>query len=103
VVLDDPARAEAQADRVLAGRARDVGAAELLAQYPSLDAMLADGRFAAEADALRLFRRLATLDRTAPLPPLPDRAPSWEPGEAYAGELGLAGLARNLEEAATWT
>jgi DNA polymerase-1 len=86
--------------------ARGIGekkAAELLAQYPSLDAMLADGRFAAEADALRLFRRLATLDRTAPLPPLPDRAPSWEAGAAYAGELGLAGLARNLEEAATWT
>ena len=30
--------------------------------------MLEEGRFAAEADALRLYRRLATLDATAPLP-----------------------------------
>ena len=40
--------------------ARGIGpkkAADLLAQYGSLDAMLAEGRFAAEADALRLYRR----------------------------------------------
>ena len=35
--------------------------------------MLAAGRFAAEADELRAFRRIATLDPTAPLPDLPDR------------------------------
>lgn len=86
--------------------ARGIGekrAAELLAQYETLDAMLDDGRFAAEADALRLYRRLATLDRTAPLPPLPDSVPDWHAGAARARELGLGGVARNLEEAATWT
>jgi DNA polymerase-1 len=86
--------------------ARGIGekrAADLLSQYESLEAMLVDGRFAAEADALRLYRRLATLDRNAPLPALPDRTPDWGAGAARARELGLAGVARDLEEAATWT
>jgi len=86
--------------------ARGIGekrAAELLAQYGSLDSILADGRFAAEADALRLYRKLATLDRSAPLPALPDRTPDWAAGADSARELGLAGLVRNLEEAAAWT
>ena len=45
-------------------------AAELLAQYGSLDAMLADGRFSTIADDLRLYRRIATMDAGAPLPAL---------------------------------
>jgi DNA polymerase-1 len=85
--------------------ARGIGpkkAAELLTQYGSLDAMLADGRFAAEADALRLFREIATLDRTAPLPPLPDVTPDWSSAAAHAREIGMDGLARRFEEAASW-
>ena len=42
-------------------------AASLLAQYGSLEAALAEGRFAAEADALRLYRHIATMDAEAPL------------------------------------
>jgi DNA polymerase-1 len=83
--------------------ARGVGpkrAAELLAQYGSLEAMLEAGRFEAEADALRLFRSMATLDRAAPLPPLPDAAPDWSAAAAHVRELGLDGLAGRLEEAA---
>lgn len=86
--------------------ARGVGekrAAELLGRYGSLEAMLEDGRFAAEADALRLFRKLATLDRSAPLPPLPDRVPDWAGAAARASELGLGGLARAFQEATTWS
>jgi DNA polymerase-1 len=86
--------------------ARGIGekrAAELLATYGTLEAMLEEGRFAAEADALRLFRRLATLDRAAPLPPLPDKAPDWASAAVRARELGLEGLARNFEEATSWT
>jgi DNA polymerase-1 len=82
--------------------ARGIGekkAAELLSQYGSLEAMLADGRFSAEAEALRLYLRLATLDRSAPLPPLPDAEPDWRAGAARARELGLDGLAARLEEA----
>jgi DNA polymerase-1 len=83
--------------------ARGIGpkkAAELLSQYGSLDAMLEQGRFAAEADALRLYREIATLDHTAPLPPLPDVEPDWRAAAAHARELGLAGLAGRFEEAA---
>ena len=86
--------------------ARGIGekrAADLLSQYGTLEAMLDEGRFAAEADALRLFRRLATLDRGAPLPPLPDKVPDWAAAAERARELGLAGLARNFEEATSWT
>jgi DNA polymerase-1 len=86
--------------------ARGIGekkAAELLGQYGSLDALLDAGRFAAEADALRLYRRIATLDRAAPLPPLPDVVPDWLAAAGYVRELGLAGLASRVEEATTWT
>ena len=86
--------------------ARGIGpkkAADLLAQYGSLDAMLEEGRFAAEADALRLYRRIATLDRAAPLPPLPDVEPDWVAAAAHARELGMNGLAGRFEEAAAST
>ncbi len=83
--------------------ARGIGekrAAELLTTYRSLEAMLAEGRFGAEAEALRLYLRLATLDRSAPLPPVPDVEPNWGATAARARELGLAGLAGRLERAA---
>ena len=86
--------------------ARGIGekrAAELLGQYGSLEAMLAEGRFAAEADALRLYRRIATMDRAAPLPPLPDVTPDWSSAAAFVHELGLEGTARRFEEALRWT
>lgn len=86
--------------------ARGVGAkraADLLAQYPSLDAMLAEGRFASEADALRLYLRIATMDRAAPLPKLDDREPDWEAGVAFAREQGLGRVVGRFEEALTWT
>jgi DNA polymerase-1 len=83
--------------------ARGVGektAATLLQQYGSLDALLADGRFAEEAEQLRLYLRIATLDSHAPLPPVPDREPDWRAAAAWAGEHGLGRLAGRLEEAA---
>ncbi len=86
--------------------ARGIGekrAADLLGQYGSLEAMLEEGRFVAEADALRLFRKLATLDPGAPLPPLPDKVPDWAAAAEKARELGLDGLARNFHEATSWT
>jgi len=86
--------------------ARGIGekrAADLLGQFGSLEAMIEDGRFAAEADALRLYRRIATMDRKAPLPELPDAAPDWTQAAAYARELELPEVARRFEEAGTWT
>lgn len=86
--------------------ARGIGAkraADLLAQYGTLDAMLAEGRFATEADALRLYRSIATMDGKAPLPKLPDMVPDWAGGAAHAREIGLERVAGRFEEALTWT
>ena len=86
--------------------ARGVGekrAADLLAQFPSLDAMLAEGRFASEAEALRLYLEIATMDRAAPLPELPDREPDWAAGAAWARQHGLGRVVGRFEEALAWT
>ena len=80
--------------------ARGVGAktaAALLAQYGSLEAALEQGRFAAEADALRLYRHIATMDREAPLPQLPDQEPTWSAAAELAREWGLGRLTSRLE------
>jgi DNA polymerase-1 len=84
--------------------ARGVGpkkAAEVLRQYGSLEGALAAGRFAAEAEDLRLYRRIAQMDASAPLPPLVDQAPDWaEASSFFRNELGLAGVADRLASAA---
>jgi DNA polymerase-1 len=83
--------------------ARGVGAktaADVLRRHPSLEDALAAGRFAAEADDLRLYRRIATMDRDAPLPPLDDQEPTWDRGASLADEWGLARLAARLRELA---
>jgi DNA polymerase-1 len=80
--------------------ARGVGpktAADLLRNHDSLEALLEAGRFGAEAEALRLYRRLAQLDASAPVPELPDQEPTWAAGAAFASELGLGNLAGRLE------
>ena len=80
--------------------ARGVGAktaASLLAQYGSLEAALAEGRFSVEADALRLYRHVATMDKDAPLPALEDQEPTWDRAAALAAEWGLGRLAGRLE------
>src|SRR4029450_12826069 len=76
--------------------ARGVGpktAASLLSQYGTLEAMLEDGRFAAQAEELRMFRRMATLDASAPLPPLRNQTPKWVEASSFVRELGLNALA----------
>ncbi len=84
--------------------ARGVGektAATLLGTYGSLEAMLEQGRFAAEADALRLYRHIATLDPTAPLPEIVDAEPDWARAAALVDEWGLGRLAGRLEAASS--
>lgn len=76
--------------------ARGVGpktAANLLAQYGTLEAMLEEGRFETQAEELRMFRRMATLDASAPLPPLEDQTPEWAEASSFVRELGLNALA----------
>jgi DNA polymerase I len=72
------------------------GAAALLQRYGSLEAALADGRFAAQADELRLYRRIATMNAAAPLPRLDDQTPRWAAAAALAREWGLGQLAGRL-------
>ena len=82
--------------------ARGVGektAAALLQTFPDLEAMIADGRFESEAEQLRVFLHIATLDPSAPLPDLPDVEPDWSAGADAAAALGVARLARQLREA----
>src|SRR3954464_4283896 len=79
--------------------ARGIGpksAASLLQRYQTLEDALADGRFATEADDLRLYRRIATMDATAPLPPLDDQAPTWSRAASLARKWELNRLAERL-------
>ena len=73
------------------------GAAALLRKYGSLEKALRAGRFAAQADALRLYRRIATLDRRAPLPALRNQRPTWKEAAALARGWGLNALAGRLD------
>ena len=75
-----------------------VGAAKILNIYGSLEAALAAGRFPVEADELRLYRRIATMDREAPLSGLADQHPTWSTAAALARDWGLNRLADRLEE-----
>jgi DNA polymerase-1 len=73
------------------------GAADLLHRYGSLEAALKAGRFAQQADELRLYRAIATMDRRAPLPPLRDQTPTWTKASALARRWGLNQLSQRLE------
>jgi DNA polymerase I len=79
--------------------ARGIGpkkAADLLRQYGTLDAVLADGRFASEAEDLRLYRRIARMDASAPLPPLSPHTPTWAEASTLLRQLGLDSVANRL-------
>jgi DNA polymerase-1 len=79
--------------------ARKVGpktAADVLRQYGTLEAALDEGRFQAQAEELRLYRRIATLDASAPLPSLDDATPKWAEASALASDWGLGQLSRRL-------
>jgi 5'-3' exonuclease len=72
------------------------GAASLLRRHGSLDAALASGSFAAQAEKLRLYRSIATMDATAPLPSLDDQTPTWGAAAILAREWELNQLADRL-------
>lgn len=73
-----------------------VKAAALLHEFGSLEGVLAANRFPREASVLRDYRRIATLQADAPLPPLPDAEPNWETGAELAERWGLTGLAKRI-------
>ena len=73
------------------------GAAELLARYQTLEEAIAAGRFAAQADNLRLYKRIATMDAGAPLPSVARQKPTWDNAVALAREWQLNKLAERLD------
>jgi DNA polymerase-1 len=75
-------------------------AAEVVTQYGSLEDALAAGRFSQIAEDLRLYRRIATLDASAPLPPLEDESPTWAEASALFERWGMNALAGRLAERA---
>jgi DNA polymerase-1 len=68
-------------------------AAELLRQYGTLEDALEAGRFAAQAEELRLYRRIASLDASAPLPPLEDQTPAWAEASSLLRSWGMNAMA----------
>lgn len=85
--------------------ARGIGpakAARILREHGSLEGAIAAGRFAdEEAAVLRVYLQVATAQRDAPVPSLPDAEPAWEPGADLAERWGLGGLAGRLRRLAT--
>ncbi|AMN44350.1 5'-3' exonuclease [Rhodoplanes sp. Z2-YC6860] len=76
------------------------GAAALLLKYGTLEAMLKAGRFQREAEQLRLFRKIATMDNKAPLPVVKATKPDWVNAAALARKWQLGKLAERLERLA---
>jgi len=79
--------------------ARGVGpktAASILGEYGTLEGALEAGRFSAEAEDLRLYRRMAQLDASAPLPSLADQTPKWAEASSLSESWGLGNLAGRL-------
>jgi DNA polymerase I len=75
----------------------DKGAAKVLAEYGSLEAALAAGRFSAQAEELRLYRRIATLDASAPIPAIEGQTtPSWAEASSLVRSWGINQLADRL-------
>jgi len=72
------------------------GAASLLRTYGSLEKAIAAGRFPTQAADLRLYRWLATMDRSAPIPVLNDQTPTWARATKLAHDWGLNQLAERL-------
>ena len=72
------------------------GAAALLRRYGSLERLLAEGRFPAYREQLRLFRSIATMDSKAPIPSLRSQKPTWASAAALAKRWKLNQLAGRL-------
>jgi DNA polymerase-1 len=72
-------------------------AASLLKRHADLEEMIAAGRFADLADDLRLYKRIATMVPTAPLPEtIPDMIPDWATAAALARAWELRALSERL-------
>jgi exodeoxyribonuclease III len=76
------------------------GAADLLRRYGTLEEILAAERFPTQSEALRLYKEIATMDASAPLPSLAGQKPTWPKAAVLAREWGLNQLADRLSKLA---
>ena len=74
------------------------GAAAMLREFATLEEALAAGRLATQADELRLYKRIATMDSAAPVPELSDQIPTWDRAAVLAREWSLNNLALRLDQ-----
>jgi 5'-3' exonuclease len=84
--------------------ARGIGpktAASILTEHGSLEAALEAGRFSAQREELLLYRRIATMDASAPLPSIGDQTPNWAGASTLAESWGLGNLAGRLKALAS--
>jgi exodeoxyribonuclease III len=72
------------------------GAADLLRRYGTVDGILAAGRFPTQAKMLRLYRSIATMNASAPLPSLDNQTPTWVKASVLVRNWGLEQLADRL-------
>src|ERR1700722_9538770 len=75
-------------------------AAQLVRRYGTLDGVLKAGLFQTQAETLRLYRLIATMDAKAPLPLLADQEPTWGSASTSTRDWGLNQLADRLGEMA---
>jgi DNA polymerase I len=75
-------------------------AAQLVQRHGTLDRVLEAGLFQTQAEMLRLYRFIATMDAKAPLPLLADQEPTWSSASDIARNWGLNQLADRLNEMA---
>ena len=75
-------------------------AAQLVRRYGTLDGVLEAGLFKTQAEMLRLYRLIATMDASAPLPLLADQEPTWGSASTFTRDWGLNQLADRLGEMA---
>ena len=76
-------------------------AAGVLKKHGSLDAALESGGFPDQADALRDYLRIATLQYEAEIPELPDAEPDWGGAAALLGEWGLNAASKRFADRAS--
>jgi DNA polymerase-1 len=71
-------------------------AATILQIHGTLDAAIEDGLFQEQADALRVYLRIARLQYHAPVPEIPDAEPEFPRGADLAERWGLNRLVERL-------
>jgi hypothetical protein len=73
---------------------------QLVRRYGTLDGVLDAGLFPTQAEALRVYRLIATMDAAAPLPSLCDQAPTWASASSLVRSWRLKQFADRLAEKA---